>query len=93
MEKVQWWCSLGCAFAGNVRYIDSGLYWCENGVFLGCPLVPLHSQACGHSLLQDGEVDAEELQRCLTQSGISGTYARETMFALVSSFLLHRRLG
>ncbi|XP_036041648.1 grancalcin [Onychomys torridus] len=24
---------------------------------------------------QDGEVDAEELQRCLTQSGISGTYA------------------
>ncbi|TSK62560.1 Grancalcin [Bagarius yarrelli] len=25
---------------------------------------------------QDGEVDAEELQRCLTQTGISGTYAR-----------------
>ncbi|KAM9663913.1 grancalcin isoform 6-T6 [Trichechus inunguis] len=25
---------------------------------------------------QDGEVDAEELQRCLTQSGISGTYSR-----------------
>ncbi|XP_036601170.1 grancalcin [Trichosurus vulpecula] len=24
---------------------------------------------------QDGEVDAEELQRCLTQSGISGTYS------------------
>ncbi|XP_062852892.1 grancalcin [Trichomycterus rosablanca] len=24
---------------------------------------------------QDGEVDAEELQRCLTQTGISGTYA------------------
>ncbi|XP_063139342.1 grancalcin isoform X2 [Rattus norvegicus] len=24
---------------------------------------------------QDGEVDAEELQRCLTQSGISGSYA------------------
>ncbi|XP_016107799.1 grancalcin-like [Sinocyclocheilus grahami] len=23
---------------------------------------------------QDGEVDAEELQRCLTQTGISGTY-------------------
>nr|XP_051704556.1 grancalcin isoform X2 [Oryctolagus cuniculus] len=24
---------------------------------------------------QDGEVDAEELQRCLTESGISGTYS------------------
>ncbi|XP_027632315.1 grancalcin isoform X2 [Tupaia chinensis] len=24
---------------------------------------------------QDGEVDAEEIQRCLTQSGISGTYS------------------
>ncbi|KAF0881926.1 GRAN protein, partial [Crocuta crocuta] len=24
---------------------------------------------------QDGEVDAEELQKCLTQSGISGTYS------------------
>nr|XP_020043920.1 grancalcin-like [Castor canadensis] len=29
---------------------------------------------------QDGEVDAEELQRCLTQSGISGTYSREIFF-------------
>ncbi|KAF7248078.1 Grancalcin [Varanus komodoensis] len=27
---------------------------------------------------QDGEVDAEELQRCLTQSGINGTYSRKT---------------
>ncbi|XP_006747179.1 grancalcin-like, partial [Leptonychotes weddellii] len=26
---------------------------------------------------QDGEVDAEELQKCLTQSGINGTYSRE----------------
>uniref|UniRef100_A0A673HMT4 EF-hand domain-containing protein n=1 Tax=Sinocyclocheilus rhinocerous TaxID=307959 RepID=A0A673HMT4_9TELE len=26
---------------------------------------------------QDGEVDAEELQRCLTQTGISGTYTRK----------------
>lgn len=44
------------------------------------------------SLLQDGEVDAEELQRCLTQSGISGTYARETMCCFVFPFLLHREL-
>ena len=29
---------------------------------------------------QDGEVDAEELQKCLTQSGISGTYSREIFF-------------
>lgn len=27
--------------------------------------------------LQDGEVDAEELQRCLTQSGFTGSYSRE----------------
>lgn len=26
---------------------------------------------------QDGEVDAEELQKCLTQSGINGAYSRE----------------
>lgn len=27
--------------------------------------------------VQDGEVDAEELQRCLTQSGFSGSYTRK----------------
>ncbi|XP_069472420.1 grancalcin isoform X1 [Ambystoma mexicanum] len=27
-----------------------------------------------HSNVEDGEVDAEELQRCLTQSGLHGTY-------------------
>lgn len=27
--------------------------------------------------MQDGEVDAEELQRCLTQSGFSGSYSRK----------------
>lgn len=27
--------------------------------------------------MQDGEIDAEELQRCLTQTGISGTYNRK----------------
>lgn len=42
--------------------------------------------------LQDGEVDAEELQRCLTQSGISGTYARETMCCFVFPSSLHRGL-
>ena len=26
------------------------------------------------SLLQDGQIDAEELQRCLTSSGIGGNY-------------------
>lgn len=26
---------------------------------------------------QDGEVDAEELQKCLTQSGFTGSYTRE----------------
>ncbi|KAH0621425.1 hypothetical protein JD844_022727 [Phrynosoma platyrhinos] len=30
-------------------------------------------------ILQDGEVDAEELQRCLTQSGINGTYSRKAL--------------
>ncbi|XP_013816229.1 grancalcin isoform X4 [Apteryx mantelli] len=29
--------------------------------------------------LQDGKVDAEELQRCLLQSGISGTYSSFTL--------------
>lgn len=27
--------------------------------------------------VQDGEVDAEELQRCLTQSGFTGSYSRK----------------
>jgi len=31
---------------------------------------------------QDGQISAEELQRCLTQSGISGTYKRETAFII-----------
>lgn len=28
-------------------------------------------------LQQDGQIDAEELQRCLTQSGMTGSYQRE----------------
>ncbi|PIO23145.1 hypothetical protein AB205_0057120, partial [Aquarana catesbeiana] len=34
---------------------------------------------------QDGEVDAEELQRCLTQAGVHGTYTRksETFLAVI----------
>uniref|UniRef100_A0A8C5LDH4 Grancalcin n=1 Tax=Jaculus jaculus TaxID=51337 RepID=A0A8C5LDH4_JACJA len=52
----------------------------------GYPVYPVHSDTCSSTDAsmwtyftavagQDGEVDAEELQRCLTQSGISGTYA------------------
>ncbi|EGW01902.1 Grancalcin, partial [Cricetulus griseus] len=46
---------------------------------------------------QDGEVDAEELQRCLTQSGISGTYARyrlspQTLAAIVKRYSKNGRI-
>ncbi|MBV97250.1 Grancalcin, partial [Eschrichtius robustus] len=34
---------------------------------------------------QDGEVDAEELQKCLTQSGISGTFSRAPLIHLLLS--------
>ena len=39
--------------------------------------MPLQSSCidfCLHSCQQDGQIDAEELQRCLTASGIGGTY-------------------
>uniref|UniRef100_A0A8C3VJY8 Grancalcin n=1 Tax=Catagonus wagneri TaxID=51154 RepID=A0A8C3VJY8_9CETA len=53
----------------------------------GCPAYPPYSDsypsAAGDPMWtyftavagQDGEVDAEELQKCLTQSGINGTYS------------------
>uniref|UniRef100_A0A8W4FM64 Grancalcin n=1 Tax=Sus scrofa TaxID=9823 RepID=A0A8W4FM64_PIG len=52
----------------------------------GCPAYPPYSDSyppAGDPMWtyftavagQDGEVDAEELQKCLTQSGISGTYS------------------
>jgi len=36
----------------------------------GNPLYNYFQQVAGH----DGQIDAQELQRCLTQSGIAGTY-------------------
>lgn len=33
--------------------------------------------------MQDGEVDAEELQRCLTQSGFTGSYTRKFTVTVV----------
>ena len=36
---------------------------------------------------QDGQIDADELQRCLTQSGIAGTYqqfSRETCVLMIN---------
>uniref|UniRef100_A0A3B5MUR3 EF-hand domain-containing protein n=1 Tax=Xiphophorus couchianus TaxID=32473 RepID=A0A3B5MUR3_9TELE len=33
---------------------------------------------------QDGEVDAEELQRCLTQAGFTGSYNRKFIYASLS---------
>ncbi|PNJ28126.1 GCA isoform 4 [Pongo abelii] len=51
--------------------------------YSGCPAFSDTYSSAGDSVYtyfsavagQDGEVDAEELQRCLTQSGISGTYS------------------
>ena len=40
-----------------------------------------------HSFAQDGQIDAEELQRCLTASGIGGTYqpfSKETCRIMIS---------
>lgn len=34
--------------------------------------------------IQDGEVDAEELQRCLSQSGFTGSYTRK--FTMTDSY-------
>lgn len=33
---------------------------------------------CFHKPRQDGQISADELQRCLTQSGISGSYQRKS---------------
>ncbi|KAJ8003477.1 hypothetical protein DPEC_G00148720 [Dallia pectoralis] len=48
-----------------------------NGTFAAPPQQPVNDPMWGYFTAiagQDGEIDAEELQRCLTQSGISGTY-------------------
>lgn len=43
--------------------------------------------------VQDGEIDAEELQRCLTQAGFTGSYSRKfTAFSLtkeVDAWIMH----
>uniref|UniRef100_A0A6Q2YJR4 EF-hand domain-containing protein n=1 Tax=Esox lucius TaxID=8010 RepID=A0A6Q2YJR4_ESOLU len=48
------------------------------GTFAAPPQQPVNDPMWGYFTAiagQDGEIDAEELQQCLTQSGISGTYA------------------
>ena len=55
----------------------SGLIWYSNKqevviVFLLVKVKVIVMIA--HVTLQDGQIDAEELQRCLTSSGISGSY-------------------
>nr|XP_029516310.1 grancalcin-like [Oncorhynchus nerka] len=47
------------------------------GTFSAPPQQPVNDPMWGYFTSiagQDGEIDAEELQRCLTQTGISGTY-------------------
>ncbi|MGH0163418.1 UNVERIFIED_CONTAM: hypothetical protein FKN15_004454, partial [Acipenser sinensis] len=39
---------------------------------------------------QDGEIDSEELQRCLTQTGISGSYSRYRISAQTLNGILKR---
>lgn len=38
--------------------------------------------------VQDGEVDAEELQRCLTQSGFTGSYSRKCKDSITSNVFI-----
>ncbi|XP_070587752.1 grancalcin [Erythrolamprus reginae] len=57
-----------------VAHDGSTGYSVYSGAYAGAAVDPLwafFSATAG----QNGEVDAEELQRCLTQSGISGTYS------------------
>uniref|UniRef100_A0A3B3CRG5 Sorcin n=1 Tax=Oryzias melastigma TaxID=30732 RepID=A0A3B3CRG5_ORYME len=43
--------------------------------------------------IQDGQITADELQACLTQSGISGTYKRENMLEVLDRCCLQRDMS
>ncbi|MEE6489467.1 hypothetical protein FKM82_015577 [Ascaphus truei] len=61
---------MGQAMAGAVHGLPHGGYFGQPQYATADPMWGYFTAVAG----QDGEVDAEELQRCLTQSGIHGTY-------------------
>ncbi|XP_069472421.1 grancalcin isoform X2 [Ambystoma mexicanum] len=60
---------MGQAMSGAVQGVPHGTY-AGYPYSAGDPMWSYFTAVAG----QDGEVDAEELQRCLTQSGLHGTY-------------------
>ncbi|CAB1327888.1 unnamed protein product, partial [Coregonus sp. 'balchen'] len=59
------------------RHATPRMVEATQGTFGAPPQQPVNDPMWGYFTTiagQDGEIDAEELQRCLTQTGISGTY-------------------